>query len=36
MMQACRIRADEVLHTRLLNSETKYEEQRTDGTQAVN
>lgn len=36
MMQECRIRAHEVLHTRLPNIETKYEGQRTDGTHAVN
>jgi hypothetical protein len=36
MMQDCRIRAHEVLHTRLPNIETKYEGQRTDGTHAVN
>lgn len=36
MMQECRVRAHEVLHTRLPNIETKYEGQRTDGTHAVN
>jgi hypothetical protein len=36
MMQECRIRAHEVLHTRLPDIETKYEGQRTDGTHAVN
>jgi hypothetical protein len=36
MMQECRIRAGEVLRTRLPNIETKYEGQRTDGTHAVN
>ena len=36
MMQECRMRAHEVLHTRLPNIETKYEGQRTDGTHAVN
>lgn len=36
MMQACRNRAHEVLHTRIPNIETKYEGQRTDGTHAVN
>ncbi len=36
MMQECRARAHEVLHTRLPNIETKYEGQRTDGTHAVN
>ncbi len=36
MMQVCRIRAHEVIHTRLPDVETKYEGQRTDGTHAVN
>ena len=36
MKQTCRIRAHEVLHTRLPNIDTKYEGQRTDGTHAVN
>lgn len=36
MMQECRVRAHEVLHTRLPDIETKYEGQRTDGTHAVN
>lgn len=36
MMQECRIRAHEVLHTRLPNVDTKYEGQRTNGTHAVN
>jgi hypothetical protein len=36
MMQECRVRAGEVLSTRLPNIETKYEGQRTDGTHAVN
>lgn len=36
MMQECRVRAGEVLRTRLPNIETKYEGQRTDGTHAVN
>lgn len=36
MMQECRVRAHEVLHTRLPNIETKYEGQRTDGSHAVN
>ncbi|MCB1377303.1 MAG: hypothetical protein KDK89_02865 [Alphaproteobacteria bacterium] len=36
MMAACRIRAHEILRTKLGNIETKYEGQRTDGTHAVN
>ncbi len=36
MMQECRVRAHEVLHTRLPDIDTKYEGQRTDGTHAVN
>lgn len=36
MMQECRVRAGQVLKTRLPNIETKYEGQRTDGTHAVN
>ena len=36
MMAQCRVRAGEVMTTRLPNIETKYEGQRTDGTHAVN